>query len=117
MMLFLWNANLEKGRESEFKEFIVKNIGTYRKHAPPGWTLKGVYGCSVNIGPYDVTWMWEFKKFADIDTAREYSDPVLDRLSVEEMDFYLPGSMNTMVLRDVADWSVLAPKKRKKARR
>ncbi len=116
-MLLLWSANLEKGCEQAFKDFVCKNIETYRRHSPPGWSLVGVYGSTFNIGPYDVTWVWKFSKFADMDAAREYSDPVLDRLAVEEMDLYLPGSANTVILREVEDWSVTAPKKPRKRKK
>lgn len=110
-MLLLWSGNLEKGREMEYKEFITKNIDKFRKHGPPGWKLKGVYGCTFYIGKHDVTWIWEFEKFADMDVARAHSDPVLDALSIEEFDFYVPGSFDLQILREVGDWSVLPPKK------
>jgi len=111
-MLMLWSANLEKGRDLEFKKFMAKNLATYKKRTPPGFVLKGVYGSTFNIGRYDVTWIWEFKKFADLDAAREFKDPVMEKLWVEEADFYVPGSMNTVILRDVGEWSVLPPKKK-----
>ncbi len=113
-MLLLWSANLEKGSEKEYKDFVGKNIDAYRKRGPPGWKLVGVYGSTFNLGPYDVTWIWKFNKFKDIDVAREYSNPVIDRLMVKENDFYVPGSMNTTILREIEDWSVLETKKRKK---
>jgi len=113
-MLMLWSANLEKGRDLEFKKFMAKNLATYKKRTPPRCILKGVYGSTFNIGRYDVTWIWEFKKFADLDAAREFNDPVMEKLWVEEADFYVPGSMNTVILRDVGEWSVLPPKKKSK---
>ena len=54
----------------------------------------------------------ECKEFADLDVAREHNDPVLDKVMVEESDFYIPGSFNTTILRDVGDWSVLPPKEK-----
>jgi hypothetical protein len=114
-MLLLWSGNLEKGRELEYKNFIAKNLASYKKRHPPGWTLRGVYGSTFYIGKYDVTWIWEFRKFADLDAAREYSDPVIDNLTIEELDFYVPGSGNTTILREVQEWSVLPPKKRRKS--
>lgn len=114
MMLVLWSANIEKGRDLEYKEFITKNIDAYRKHSPPGWTLKGVYGSTMNIGRFDVTWIWECKKFSDFDVMREHSDPVLDKMCIDEGDFYVPGSFNMTVLREVGDWMVLPPKKKGK---
>lgn len=113
-MLLIWSANLEKGRDQEYKDFIVKNLETYGKRAPPGCTLKGVYGSTFNLGPWDVTWIWEFGKFADLDRVRDWSDPVIDNLAIEEFDFYVPGSANTMILREVKDWSLLPPKKKKR---
>jgi hypothetical protein len=116
-MLLLWSANYEKGRDLEYKNFMAKNLATYKKRPPPGCVLKGVYGSTFNIGQYDVTWIWEFKKFADLDAVREYSDPVMEKLWIEEADFYVPGSMNTVILRDVGEWSVLPPKKSKRSRK
>jgi len=117
MVLFIWSANLEKGRDLEYKKFITKNLNTYKKHMPPGWTLKGIYGAAFNIGPGDVTWIWEMNKYADLDRAREYSDPVLDKLLSDEMDFYVPGSGATAILREVKDWVLVPPKKSKKSKR
>ncbi len=110
--MLLWSFNLEKGRELEYKEFIAKNMDKYKKHVVPGWTLKGIYGSTFGIGRHDVTWIWEFSKFADMDVAREFSDPVLDALSIEEADFMIPGSNEVEILREVVDWSVLPPKKK-----
>ena len=115
-MLLLWSANLEKGRDLEFKKFVMKNLATYKKRVPPGCTLRGCYGATFNLGPNDVTWIWEFSKFKDLDSAREFSDPVIDKLSIEEFDFYVPGSANSVILRDVGEWSVLPPKKQKKSK-
>lgn len=115
-MLVLWSANIEKGRDLEYKELITKNMDIYRKHGPPGWTLKGVYGSAMNIGRYDVTWIWECKKFADLDVMRDHNDPVLDKACIDEADFYVPGSFNTTILREVGDWSVLPPKKKEKGK-
>jgi len=112
--LLIVSGNLEKGRDLEYKNFIAKNLETFRKRAPPGCKLKGVYGTTFNLGRYDVTWIWEFGKFADLDVARNHSDPVTDRLYADEADFYVPGSINSTVLRDVREWSVLPPRKAKK---
>lgn len=114
-MLLLWSANYEKGRDLEYQNFMKKNLATYKKHAPPGCILKGVYGSTFNLGKYDVTWIWEFRKFADLDAARDFSDPVMDKLWIEENDFYVPGSANTTILREVGQWNVLPPKKPKKS--
>ena len=103
-MLFLWSANLEKGRDKEYQRWVAKNVDTYKKHAVKGLKLIGVYGTSMNIGRYDVTWIWEFNKYSQLDDVFEQDDPVVNRLSKEEMDFYVPGSMNTTVLRAVKDW-------------
>jgi hypothetical protein len=110
-MLLLWSFNLEKGREMEYKNFIAENLEKYRKHTVPGWTLKGVYGSTFNIGRHDVTWIWEFSKFGDMDVVRDHIDPVLDDLSMEEADFFVPGSSEVTILREVGEWSVLPPKK------
>jgi hypothetical protein len=111
-MLLLWSFDLEKGKEMEYKEFMKKNMDNYKEHKVPGWKLVGVFGSTFGIGRRDVTWIWEFSKFADMDVAREFSDPVLDDLSIEEADFMLPGSYEVAILREVVDWSVLPAKKK-----
>jgi len=103
-MLFLWSANLEKGRDKEYQRWITKNVDTYRKRAPKGWKLLGVYGASMSIGRHDVTWIWEFSRYKEIDDMFEMDDPVVNKLLKEEYDFYVPGSMSSTVLRAVKDW-------------
>jgi len=115
--LFLWSANLEKGRDLEYKKFIVKNLAAFKKHVPPGWKLRGVYGPTFYIGRYDVTWIWEFNRFSDLDVFRDFEDPVADKLAMEDMDFFVPGSFNSVILREVGDWNVLPPRKPKKSKK
>jgi len=105
-MLLLWSANLEKGRDKEYQRWLAKNVDTYKKHAVKGCKLLGVYGTSMNIGRHDITWMWEINKYGTLDDVLEQDDPVVNRLSKEEMDFYVPGSMHTTVLRPVKDWKL-----------
>lgn len=104
MMLYLWSANLEKGRDKEYQRWVAKNVETYRKHAVKGIKLLGVYGASMSFGRHDVTWIWEFSKYGQLDDAFEQDDPVVDRLMKQEMDFYVPGSASATVLRPVKDW-------------
>jgi len=103
-MLFLWSANLEKGRDKEYQRWIAKNLDTYKKHVVKGIKILGVYGTSMNIGRYDVTWIYEFDKYRRLDDAFEQDDPVVNKLMKEEYDFYVPGSMRTTVLRAVKEW-------------
>jgi len=99
-MLLIWSANLGKGREKAFKEFIGRNIDVFKDNQPPGFTLLGVYGSPFSLASHDVTWVWEFDKFADLDAAKAHSDPALEKLYEEEMDHYVPGSYEAMILRD-----------------
>jgi hypothetical protein len=105
-MLYLWNANLEKGRDKEFQRWVAKNIETYKKHAVKGLNLVGVYGTSMSFGRYDVTWIWELDSYRRLDDAFDQDDPVLNRLVKQEFDFYVPGSMRATMLRAVKDWRI-----------
>jgi len=117
-MLALWSANLEKGRDAEYKNWVLKHVDEFKEfYAPHGWKLKGVYGSTVGLGRYDVTWVWEFSKFGDIDAIYRLSDPKMDRLQDEENDFYVPGSINTIILRELRDWNVSTRAKPKKSKR
>ena len=111
--MFLVNWNMKVGMEKEFKEWAKKNTDIMRKHMAPGWKFWGFYGATMNLGPYDVTEIYEFKKFADIDAARAFEDSEWDRISVEELDFMASWGPS-WVLREAQEWMVLETKKRKK---
>jgi hypothetical protein len=110
-MLFLWSVNLKNGMEKKFQEWAKKNIESLAKHVPPHWKLWGVYGATFGLGPHDVTLIWAFDKWADLDAMREYSNDVSNRLDAEFTYFVLPGSGRAMVLREVAEWMVTEPRK------
>lgn len=117
-MLALVSFNLEKGRWKEYKKWVVNHLDEYRKHYDPlGFKLIGVYSSPDGLGPYDVTWIWEFRKFKDLDTANEVDDPALDRLIDQENDFYVPGPMNTVILKDIKDWDVTPQSRPKKSKK
>jgi len=111
-MLAMWTANLKEGKDKEYKEWVLRNLKLYKKNLPPGWTLRGVYGGS--LGPPDICWIWEFKKYADIDRAREFKNAVFDRVSAEETTFLLPGTARITLFTEVEKWLVQAPRKPKK---
>ena len=116
-MLCLGRVNLEKGKDAEYKKWILKHIDEYKRLAAPhGWYLKGVYSSAFGIGEYGVTWVWEFRKFADIDAFYRISDPKLGKLMDEEDDFYVPGTSNTILLRAIKEWNVLTRAKPKKSK-
>jgi hypothetical protein len=113
-MLALVSFNVEKGRWREYKQWVVNHLDKYKEfYGPIGFKLNGVYFAPDGLGPYDVTWIWEFKKFKDLDTADEYDNPALTRLLDQENDFYVPGPMNTVILKNIKE-SVVAPPTRKK---
>ena len=117
-MLGLGRANLEKGRDEEYAKWILKHIDEYRRLcASHGWYLKGVYRSGFGIGEYDVTWVWEFRKYADIDAFYNIKDPKLDKLMEEEMDFYLPGTSDTIILKEIKAWNPPTGAKQKKSKR
>ncbi len=113
-MLFLWSLNLKDDMEKEFQEWAKKNVASLGKHVPPHWKLRGIYGATFGLGPRDVTVIWEFDRWADLDAMREYSNDVSDRLDAEFGYFVRGGSSRAMVLREVAEWRVTEPKKPKK---
>jgi hypothetical protein len=113
-MLFLWSVNLRDGADKEFQEWVKKNKESLTRYLPPRWRLWGIYGATFGLGPRDVTVIYEFDKWADLDAMREYSNEVADRMDAEFYSFALPGSSRGVVLRDVAEWVVTEPKKPKK---
>ena len=104
-MLYVWSGNLKEGKEKEYKEWVLKEyIDLMKKHADPGWKFRGIYGPSMSLGTRDVTEIWEFDKFADMDKVISNEDPVVNRLLSESISFFQPGSCRGHVLRDVKDW-------------
>jgi len=104
-MMYVWSGNLKEGKEKEYKEWVLKEyIDQMKEHALPGWTFKGIYGPSMFLGSRDVTEIWEFEKFADLDKVVESTDPVVNRLLDESFEFFQPGSCRGHVLRDIKDW-------------
>ena len=104
-MMYVWSGNLKEGKKKEYKEWVLKEyIDPMKKHAVPGWTFKGIYGPSMDLGSRDVTEIWEFEKFADIDKVVESTDPIVNRLLDKSYEFFQPGSCRAHILRDVKDW-------------
>lgn len=117
-MLALVSFNLEKGRWQEYKKWVVNHLDKYeRLYGPLGFKLNGVYFPPDGLGPHDVTWIWEFSKFEDFDKANEYDNPALDRLLDQENDFYVPGPMNTVILKDIKDSIVASRTKPRKSKK
>jgi hypothetical protein len=111
-MLAIYTANLEKGKEKEYKEWAAKNLKEYRKNLPRGWKLLGVYGGSVS--PPDVCWIYEFDKYADVDRMVEYDNEVVNRVDAENSHFVLPGTSRVTFFREVEEWHVRPPRQPKK---
>lgn len=112
-MLLVWSANLKEGMDIPYKKWALKNIGEMRKRVPKGWRLVGGYGASMNLAPRDVVWIWEFNRYKDLDDLYDLVDPVLDRMTGEEAKFLIPGSIRSMVLRNITDWYEPVTKKTK----
>jgi hypothetical protein len=113
-MYHIMSLNMKPGRDTEFKNWYKKNKENLAKYVPKGWKFVGVYGATMGLGKHDMTQIYEFKEFADLDRMRKYSHPVADRLNAEFMDFVLPGSFETMVLREADDWATMEPRKPQK---
>ena len=114
MMLYLTSYNLKEGRTGEYIAWVKKNMKTIQNHAPPGWKYRGIYGSVLGFGRYDVTEIWELRKYGDFDTFRKWDDKVSLRLQAEAQDFVLPGRAESTLLREVSDVVFVEPKKPKK---
>ena len=103
-MLYIWTAKLKEGKEKEYKTWSMKNTAEYKKRAPAGWKLVGVYGTTMALAKFDIAWIWQFRRWKDVDTFYDLEDKVLDRLMDEENKFLLPGSARGVVIREMEDW-------------
>jgi hypothetical protein len=104
-MMYVWSGNLKDGKEKEYKDWVMKEyIDQMKKHADPSFKFLGIYGPAMSLGSRDVTEIWEFEKFADLDKVAENTDPVVNRLLSQSLEFFQPGSCRAHVLRDVKDW-------------
>jgi hypothetical protein len=117
MMLYLVSTNLKEGRIGEYYAWVKKNKKKIQDHAPPGWKYKGTYGAVLGFGRYDVTDIWEIKKYGDFDTFRNWKDKVNLQLSAEQLDFFLPGAGRATLLREVSDVVFIEPKKPKRSKK
>ncbi len=113
-MLYINSLNMKSGRDTEFKNWYKKNRKDLAKYVPKGIKFVGIYGATMGLGRHDLTQIYEFDEFADLDSARKYTHPIADRLNEEFMDFVLPGNFETMVLREADDWVTIEPRKPKK---
>jgi len=114
MMLYLTSYNLKEGRVGEYIAWVKKNKKNIQDHAPPGWKYRGTYGAVLGFGRYDVTEIWELRKYGDFDTFRNWDDKVSLRLQAEAQDFVLSGAGESILLREVGDVVIVEPKKLKK---
>lgn len=105
---------MKEGRYSELQAWVKKNEGALVKHAPSGWTYRGTFGTVLGFGKYDVAQIWELSRYGDFDTSREHDDPTWNRLNEEFVDFFMPGSGEATLLREIGDVKVVEPKKSKK---
>jgi hypothetical protein len=116
MMLYLTSSNLKEGRIGDYIAWVKKNKKSLQDHAPPGWKYRGSYMSVLGFGRYDVTDIWEMKKYGDFDTFRNWKDKVSLQLQTEWMDFFLPGAGEATLLREVGDVLFVEPKKPKKSK-
>ncbi len=113
-MLYISSGKLKEGRFKEYQAWVKKNADGMRKHAPLGWKYKGTYATVIGFGKYDVTDIWEIKKYGDFDTSRGHRDPVFLRLMAESQDFFQPSQGVTFLIREIGDTISIEPKKPKK---
>ncbi|OGS43033.1 MAG: hypothetical protein A3K76_01340 [Euryarchaeota archaeon RBG_13_57_23] len=113
-MLYIWTAELKEGKEKEYKAWSLKNMAEYKKRAPTGWKLVGAYGTTMALAKFDVAWIWQFRKWSDVDAFFDLEDKVLDKLMDEENKFLLPGTTRGVVIREMEDWLMPITRVRKK---
>ena len=107
-------GNVKEGRMRDFQERTKKNETMFAKHAPPGWAYRGTFGTVLGFGRHDAAMIMECGKYADFDNLREHNDETWMRLGEEATEFFLPGSNEAMLLREIGDVKVQEPKKKKK---
>jgi len=113
-MLWIQFGNVKEGRMKEFQEWTKKNEGLFEKHAPKGWNYRGTFGTVLGFGRHDTALLMECGKYGDFDALREHNDPTWNRLNEEAVDFFLPGSGEAILLREMGDVKIMEPKKPKK---
>jgi hypothetical protein len=116
-MLYLMSYNLKDGRDCEYVAWVKKNKKSIQDHAPPGWKYRGTYGTVLGFGRFGFTDIWEMMTYGDFDTLRNWEDKIFIRLSAEQMDFFLPGPVESTLLGDVSDVVFLEHKKPKRTKK
>jgi len=100
-MLYVWRGNLKEGKQDEYEKWVSNEyIDQMKKRAAPGWKFVGIYITSMSLGSTDVTEIWEFKKYADLDKIRIW-DPVVTKLIRKSFSFFQQGSDRAQILREV----------------
>ena len=113
-MLYMQSFNVKEGQQKEFQEWIKKNEGLLRKHAPKGWTYWGTHAYVLGFGRYHAAMIWQCSKYGDFDTMREHDDPTFVRL-FEEFDAITdPSFSEAVLLREIGDVKIIEAKKPKK---
>jgi hypothetical protein len=113
-MLYMTSGNLKEGKYGEYQAWIKKNAKLMQQHAPKGWKYKGTFGTVLGFGKYDVTEIWEIKDYGDFDKLRNQDDPVSNRLTMESMEFFMPGTGHAQLLREMSDVVIVEPKKKRR---
>jgi len=113
-MLYVTFGDIKEGRMREYQDWVKKNEGPLGKHAPRGWIYRGTWGSVFGFGEHDIAQMWEIKNYGDLDAARDHTDATFERLGEEGSEFFLPGSGQSILLREVGDLRITEPKKPKK---
>jgi len=113
-MLWIQNFNIKENKVLEFQKFIKENEKTLAKHAPKGWKYMGTYFYVLGFGPYGIAgaWFWECSNYADLDTWRDYDDPIWSKLSEQIVEFGTPEPIPAWLLREAGDTKILEPKKK-----
>lgn len=110
-MLYLYSWNVKEGRQRELQAWTKKNEGLLEKHAPPGWIYRGTFGAVLGFGRRDTTQIWELRSYADFDAWRDHQEPTWNKLTEDFVDFFLPGSDEAILLREIGDVKITEPKK------
>jgi hypothetical protein len=113
-VLWIQFGNVKEGRMKDFQEWSKKNETLMQKHMPPGWAYRGTYAAVLGFGKYDVATIFECRKYGDFDALREHREETWDRLYQEAVEFFMPGSGEAILLRELSDTKIMEPKKETK---
>jgi hypothetical protein len=103
-MQIIFRGCLKEKQASAYRDWLAKNHDALQDHAPPGWKYAGTYFTVMGFGKFDVENRWELSSYGALDAARDHEDETLDKLILEQTEFFeptIPGE--TYLMRSAED--------------